>query len=382
MSFAVEPEALVKFAALVERNGINLSLSNVHLSSETTLGNTDGLWLQHLVDAHVPTVERMSSSLFRAFHVMGNSADELSHTAKHYRDADQAAEANLDTTYPASPRPPIEAPRTVPTTKEGQQGPFEAHAGDDYKAPLAYLTTPGTPADFSDPLALFNALGDYLSPTWWINQVLNDTIGVNPMEYVNQHLVGDWRGFARCAMVWEQLSKATGAIGDNVNNGLRWLAADWHGQAGDAAVYYFDYLGKSLLSHRDVFQVLHDKYREIARDVWLASKTLADIIKMIMDLVMVAGLAVLAGWALSWTGVGAGISWGVAAWECTQIVKLWGEASSLISTTQTAITGFVAFLTSPDAVTLREITPLPVPAIDYDHPGVVPEQARPRQKGE
>jgi hypothetical protein len=112
---------LVKFAALVERNGINLSLSNVHLSSETTLGDTDGLWLQHLVDAHIPTVDRMSGSLFRTFHVMGNSADELSRTASHYRDVDQAAEANLDTTYPASPRPPVEAPRAVPTTKEGRQ---------------------------------------------------------------------------------------------------------------------------------------------------------------------------------------------------------------------------------------------------------------------
>jgi hypothetical protein len=296
MGFAVQPEALARFAALVERNGINLSLTNVHLSAETKLGNTDGLWLQHLVDAHIPTVDRMLSSLFQAFHTMGGSADELVRTADHYRNVDQAAEANLDATYPASQRPPIEAPQVTPTTRRGQQGPFEARAGDDIKDPLAFLTDPGTPSDFSDPMQLFNAIGDYLSPTWWMNQVLNDTIGVNPMEFVNQHLVGDWKGFARCAMVWEQLSKATGAIGDNVNHGLRWLAADWQGQAGDAAVYYFDYMGKSLLSHRDVFQVLHDKYREIARDVWLASKTLADIIKMIMDLVVVAGLAVLAGW--------------------------------------------------------------------------------------
>ena len=41
----------------------------------------------------------MSSSLFRAFHVMGSSADELVRTADHYRNADQAVEANLDATY-------------------------------------------------------------------------------------------------------------------------------------------------------------------------------------------------------------------------------------------------------------------------------------------
>jgi hypothetical protein len=111
MSFAVQPQALVEFAALVERNGINLSLSNVHLSAESNLGNTDGLWLQHLIDAHIPTLDRMSGSLYRAFHVMGASADELARTADHYRTTDQAAEANLDATYPASPQQTDSAPR-------------------------------------------------------------------------------------------------------------------------------------------------------------------------------------------------------------------------------------------------------------------------------
>lgn len=52
MGFAVQPDALGKYATLVERNGINLSLTNGHLVTETKLGNTDGVWLQHLVDAH------------------------------------------------------------------------------------------------------------------------------------------------------------------------------------------------------------------------------------------------------------------------------------------------------------------------------------------
>lgn len=157
MGFVVQPEALAKFATLVERNGINLSLSNVHLSGETNLRNTDGLWLQHLIGAHIPTVDRMSSSLFQGFHAMGGSADELIRTADHYRNVDHVAEANLDATYPASPRPSVEAPRLGSTTRTGQQGPFEVGGGDDIKDPLAFLTEPGTPADFSDPMQLFNA---------------------------------------------------------------------------------------------------------------------------------------------------------------------------------------------------------------------------------
>ena len=75
-----------------------------------------------LVDAHTHTVDRMSGSLFQGFNIMGESADELSRSADLYRTTDRTTEAD-------------------------------------------------------DPLALFDTMGDYLSPTWWMNQVLNDTIG-------------------------------------------------------------------------------------------------------------------------------------------------------------------------------------------------------------
>jgi hypothetical protein len=243
-------------------------------------------------------------------------------------------------------------------------------AGDDVKDPLSFLTEPGTPGEYSDPLALFNWAGDLLSPTALITQILNDTIGVNPMEFINGLLVGDWKGIATCAMAWEQLAKAADAMGDNVNNGLRWLAPDWQGHAGDAAVEYFDRVGKALISHRDVFQLLHDKYVEMARDVWLASKTLADLVKMAMDKAATAAIAAAAGWALAATGAGAGVSWGIAASQYLEIIKLWGEATSVIAGVQTAITGFVGFFMTPDAITIGEVNPIPVPLANYDHPGV------------
>ncbi|GAB3447558.1 hypothetical protein [Actinophytocola sediminis] len=382
MDFLVRPDALDKYAKLVERNGINLALTNVHLADNSRLANTEGGWIQHLVDAHEQTVDRMLSSVSQGFHQLGASTEELTRTAAHYRSVDHASAANLDTTYPGAPRPAIGAPAPVPAQRPDVQGPFHAVGGDDIHNPLVHLTEPGDPPDFSDPMALFNIMGDYLSPTWWINQVLNDTIGVNPMEEINKVVVGDWKGFARCGSMWAQLAAAADDIGDNLDNGLRWLGADWHGKAGDAALHYFDNAGKALHSHAEVFRAFHDRYVEVARDVWLCSKTLADIIKLIMDTAIVAGLAVLAGGALSWTGVGAGISWSFAAWECKQILDLWGEATNVISRAQMVITGFVGMVTSPDETELREITPLPMPAVGYDHPGAVPEPARPRQRGE
>jgi hypothetical protein len=100
VGFFVRPEALDDYAKLVERNGINLSLTNVHLAGESRLENTEGLWIQHLVGAHTQTVDRMLTSLAQGFHQMGASADELSRTAAYYRSVDQVQAVNLDNVYP------------------------------------------------------------------------------------------------------------------------------------------------------------------------------------------------------------------------------------------------------------------------------------------
>lgn len=84
MGYFVRPEALDSYATLVERNGINLSLTNVHLGGESELGNVEGIWIQHLVGAHTQTVDRMLSSVAQGFHQLGASADELKRTAAYY----------------------------------------------------------------------------------------------------------------------------------------------------------------------------------------------------------------------------------------------------------------------------------------------------------
>jgi len=61
------PALYDSLAAVVQPNtdSVNVVLrANVHLSAEANLGNTDGLWLQHLVNAHIPTLDRVSSSSF------------------------------------------------------------------------------------------------------------------------------------------------------------------------------------------------------------------------------------------------------------------------------------------------------------------------------
>lgn len=377
MSFQVNPDTLLRYGDLVARNGYNMSLVGISLAQNMKLGSTDGIWLRTLLTAHEETTDRMSDSIERGFRAMEGSGAELRRTARYYQATDQRAAGNLDGTYPASPRPAVDPPERRIVHTPDKAGPYEGNAGTDVEDPLQHLKPPGQLEEFTDPMKFFNVVDDLMSPTWWINQVLNDTIECNPLKAVTDHLIGDWEGFARCALVWEDMSKATGAIEANVEYGLTWLAADWHGHAADAAVHYFDYTRQALDSHREVLDHINEKYLDVARGVWNAARSLADLLKSILDNLIVAGLAVLAGALLSWTGIGAGISWAVAAFECGRIVDLWTDATGLISDTQMVIEAFVGFLQSQEAHVLKDIQPVPMPATDYDHPAVAPESTIP-----
>lgn len=232
---------------MINRNGVNLSLANVHLAGHMKLGSTVGLVMSGLVDAHEAAVARMSDSIHQGFNALEASGRELGITAEFYQNHDQQSAARLDGAHPASPRPTIESPDSYrPPHLEGRAGPFATGPGTDVVDPLVFLKPPGKPHEFTDPVKLFNVVSDLISPSWWLNEIINDTIGANPLKTVTDWFVGDWEGFTRCAMVWDDLSKAVGAIGENVKSGLTWLAADWYGNSADGAVHYFDYARQAL----------------------------------------------------------------------------------------------------------------------------------------
>jgi hypothetical protein len=171
VNFHVQPDTLTSYGALIERNGTNLSLVNVHLAQHANLGSTMGGLIQMLIGAHNATVARMSDSIYRGFHTMGGSADELRRTADYYRRTDQRSAAGLDATYPVAPRPAIESPGDYrPPHLEGKAGPFVPRSGAsvDVQDPLPHLGPPTQPEEFTDPIKFFNVVSDLLSPAWWL----------------------------------------------------------------------------------------------------------------------------------------------------------------------------------------------------------------------
>jgi hypothetical protein len=127
----------------------------------------------------------INRSIYQGFNALEASGRELGRTAEFYQSHDQQSAARLDGAHPASPRPTIESPDSYrPLHLEGRAGPFAAGPGTDVADPLAFLTPPGKPHEFTDPVKLFNVVSDLISPSWWLNEIINDTVGANPLKVV------------------------------------------------------------------------------------------------------------------------------------------------------------------------------------------------------
>ncbi|WP_130346909.1 WXG100 family type VII secretion target [Herbihabitans rhizosphaerae] len=358
----MEPDGVDTFGKLITTASTSVKVIQQYFDHFMQFEGSGG-WLQAVRGNHTVVVTAVSQTLGRAGQALEMSAIELRGAAEFYRRTDAQAAGRLDRTYPPGSmdgRPPLDR---IPA------GPVNLDSIGTIDNMRRHLPAPPPkPEEFTDPLKYFNIVDDFMSPTWWMNQVLNDTVRVNPLEETTKWIAGEWESYARCAMTWKYTSQAIQEVHDKIKFGMSYVGSLWHGNAADAALQYFDYILKALRSLRTVTNSIHEKYMEIARGVWQAAKSLADVLKGLLDNLVVAGIALIASRFLIWTGVGTAISWGVAALQCVRIVDLWQDATRILTTTQKAIHGVMGFVQSMEPEI--QSRPIPMPATDYNHPAV------------
>jgi hypothetical protein len=225
------------------------------------------------------------------------------------------------------------------------------------------------PEEFVDPLQLFNAIGDLLSPTVWVSEVLDLVFGFNPLERATQEFAGDWEAYVNSSNMWHGLAEAADAMARNLESGLHALDASWDGKASDSAGAHFRQLISALRKQEGVLVEAHDEFLRAGRGVWQAAKAVADLIKMIGDLALLAAVEVAAGTVLAETVIGPAILYSLAALEIVEMVRLWQTATNLISNLQVLVNasaGFVQQLLSD----LGDVEQVPIPGAPFMHPAV------------
>lgn len=239
----------------------------------------------------------------------------------------------------------------------------------DVIEPTTLLKTPSAPEEYSQGpiLDTFNDCGDLLSPTYWLTEAYQAVFGFNPLDVVVQWFGGDWEAFAKCGDVWRQLGEAVAAVSDNVQAGNKTLDLTWDGHAADAAYAYFHKFASKLDQIKEQFDKLKTEYGHLSHAAYSTAEAISGYLGGIIDGLLITAIEMAAGTALSWTGAGALVGYGLAGLEIANMLRLWGNATQSIGNAQGIVNGAVGIVETIAATlfgTISEFTKVG----DYDHP--------------
>ena len=327
MGFAVAPDLVIKYADVVQEQGNHADKAHQYATTNLDIEIADEGLINLMTSAHKTVREQVEDSMQHLATLCAATQVELRRTATFYQNTDMANAARLDSTYPghdSNPMPPI-------VTRAGTAGVKELNP------PEGRLTLPVTPPEFQNPLTPINAVSNFLSPTWWINNVLKETINVDAFGAASTFFGGNWEAYAKCANVFHCLSYFCSDVHDNIHLNALYLSQTWQGHAAESAYEYFNSVANSLDSYQQALVQLRDLYQSESKGVWEAAEGVGDLLQDISDNIFWAGVEALGGWVLSETAVGTAALWAAAALQCRQIVEDWEKITGIINTVQKSL---------------------------------------------
>ena len=235
--------------------------------------------------------------------------------------------------------------------------------------PTTYLAAPGAPDEsisngFVNPLDAFN----YVSPSAWINDIIERASGIDIFGYATDALTGEWDALYKFGDALESLARFMQEVRIEVQAGADAMDSGWSGNAADAAANYFTSLAVATSSQQTALYEAAKGYHEAARGAWQLSGQLGNLLQAAADEAILLGIAAGAGTATMETGIGPVIGYSMAAYQAVQIAKIVNRASQIINTAGTAI--LAAFgggmLIAGEG---GDLSAVPLPAAPYVAPG-------------
>ncbi|GAA2475688.1 hypothetical protein [Winogradskya humida] len=235
--------------------------------------------------------------------------------------------------------------------------------------PSQYLVDPAEPDDsitngFVNPFDMFN----YLSPSAWVNDVIEKTTGIDIFGYATDTLTGEWGELYKFGDALDALARFTQQLGMDIQSGVIKMDRQWDGNASDAAYNYFTDLAAATSGKQLALHQAAEGYREAAKGAWQLSNQLGNLLQAIADKAILIGISAAAGTATAETGVGAVAGYGVAAWQAIELLELVNKASAIINTAGTVI---MAAFGGGMAVGGQggDLSAFPLPTAPYARPG-------------
>jgi len=235
-------------------------------------------------------------------------------------------------------------------------------------SPTSVLTTPSDADPLPDAVQMIFSAGDLISPTAWIRWVLDQVCDFDPVEDVARWVSGDWNRVMQASRALTHLGEYHASLAEEIDAARRAVAADWDGEAAEAANTYFATLVTALDEQKSALDAIAGQFQAVAVGMSQTADVLAGLVNSLFDWVIVAAASAAAAAASSWTVIG-GIAGGAAtagaitraANLATQIINAHALAASMASGAVGVIAGYLGALRGFHGATLPST---------YDHPGV------------
>lgn len=373
MSFSVEPDALQEFAEFLGYVSMSASKVKSFVSENTEMSIHEGGLIDYVASGHSNVVIAMKDRVGKMKEIAGGSGIEMSRVAKFYREIDAENAAEIDATYPDAkpykdqhdPDPRLDHDhknnsRTSPPESVKWQEFDSSEVVSELKIGDISSKVETLAAEIEETAR--TAL-TATSVTGTVRMVFDHVVGFDPIDWIRQWWTGDWKAWARCALVWDSCANGTELIGQNVLRATDSLGTAWEGQAAEAAEVYFDKFRDAIYNEADAFSALNKAYELLVEGIAEINALMNDVINTIFDIVFTIltlgrSKGILAAIKAAFTG----------GWA-NKLIGAVSYAGTLLSI---AIDIVRFFETMFAAVELEPVPPCKFDALkgdNYEHPG-------------
>ncbi|MGW6934637.1 hypothetical protein ACWGE0_31565 [Lentzea sp. NPDC054927] len=342
--FHVQPGYLDAYGYLIGIQGKRIVKAIEHLPYSD--GRAQGVVYLGLVKQHRRIVIDAHDWLSKLGSLLGDSSRALFEIAEDYVATDHTQAEAHDRLYPApttlfpyseaKPPPPISSVQGVPPqyrlenhkpVPDRRMGPgLRPDAATEMREvedPTGYLkrVSGGRIEDrFGNANDVLGKFTDFFSPSALIRKAIKKAWhGKDPYDDFMDTLAGDFKLWARYAIVWMDLAKFCNALVLNIQTNNTDLNDYWSGKAADAAFLYFHQLAVDIAIQRDRFVALSYAYEEIAGNFKSAGSTISDLLDEIGNFALGAIVAAGADFAFGTKGL---LSAGSTAYTATRVAEV------------------------------------------------------------
>ncbi|GAB1691688.1 hypothetical protein [Krasilnikovia sp. M28-CT-15] len=209
----------------------------------------------------------------------------------------------------------------------------------------------------------------YISVSYWLGWAAEHTLGLNPWQWVADQYAGDWKAIQEAGLAIQNLAEFNAAFAGSVKSGVQTVAYDWSGNAATAAAGYFTGLASVLDQQAPDLKALGQEFITMSTGMYEAANSIKGLMETLTDLLIAIGLEAAAAAASSWTLVGPVLAGAAAAATITKAIGVWGQVMEVHNHVWNAVQAFTG-LVAGYLGGLHGLDTVPLPAGDYDHPGV------------